>query len=212
MKPKSAGPPAGRPAHCAPCEPDEEALVAVVLHTALGNVELVLDARRAPLSVRAFLDHVDDGSFARSGAFYRAVRGRENDRGHQPIDILQAGLPHMPRTRSAVLHESTAHTGLLHLDGTLSLARDAPGTATGADFFICIGDQPALDAGGARHADGAGFAAIGRVTVGMSVVRAIHELPTRGATADPYRQGQILTFPVCILQATRAAVALRALS
>ncbi len=204
MKLKSGSSAAGTPAHCASREPCEDPLVRVVLKTTLGNVELVVHADRAPISARAFLKHVDDGSFTVNGAFYRAVRGRENDRGHPPIDILQAGLSGTLRAECAVLHESTAHTSLRHLDGTLSLARDGPGTATGADFFICIGDQPALDAGGGRHAYGAGFAAIGRITAGMAVVRAIHKLPTHGATADPYRQGQILSSPIRILLATRA--------
>ena len=82
-------------------------------------------------------------------------------------------------------------TGLRHLDGTLSMARDGPDTATG-DFFICIGDQPELDFGGRRHPDGQGFAAFGRVVRGMDVVRAIQAAP-----AD----AQHLTPPVRILSA-----------
>ena len=52
------------------------------------------------------------------------------------------------------------------------MARGGPDTAT-SSFFICIGDQPALDFGGRRNPDGQGFAAFGRVTKGMDVVKKI---------------------------------------
>ncbi len=73
------------------------------------------------------------------------------------------------------------------------MARDGPDTAT-SDFFICIGDQPELDFGGRRNPDGQGFAAFGRVTVGMDVVRRIQAAP-----AD----GQALAPPVVIRRARR---------
>ena len=52
------------------------------------------------------------------------------------------------------------------------MARLEPGTAS-SELFICVGDQPDLDFGGARNPDGQGFAAFGRVIEGMDVVRAI---------------------------------------
>ena len=89
--------------------------------------------------------------------------------------------------------ERTRDTGLRHLDGTLSMARAGPDTAT-SDFFICIGDQPELDFGGKRNPDGQGFAAFGRVTKGMDVVRRIQQAPA---------EGQTLTPPVSILNIER---------
>jgi peptidyl-prolyl cis-trans isomerase A (cyclophilin A) len=70
------------------------------------------------------------------------------------------------------LHETTQQTGILHKDGTISMARNNPGSAS-SEFFICINDQPALDFGGKRNPDGQGFAAFGQVTRGMKVVRKI---------------------------------------
>ena len=46
-------------------------------------------------------------------------------------------------------------------------------SAESKSFFICINDQPELDFGGKRNPDGMGFAAFGKVTKGMDVVRAI---------------------------------------
>ena len=89
--------------------------------------------------------------------------------------------------------ERTSAIGLLHRDGTLSMARNEPDTAT-SDFFICIGDQPSLDFGGKRNPDGQGFAAFGRVVKGMDVVRKIQAAPA---------QEQTLTPPVRILKISR---------
>jgi peptidyl-prolyl cis-trans isomerase A (cyclophilin A) len=52
------------------------------------------------------------------------------------------------------------------------MARDDPDSGS-TEFFICIGDQPELDFGGKRNPDGQGFAAFGRVTRGMDIVRKI---------------------------------------
>ena len=71
-----------------------------------------------------------------------------------------------------IRREPTGETGILHLDGVLSMARAGPDTGQG-EFFICVGPQPELDEGGRRDPDGFGFAAFGRVVGGMDVVRSI---------------------------------------
>ena len=93
----------------------------------------------------------------------------------------------------AIPLERTSVTGLSHVDGALSMARDGPDTARD-EFFICIGPQPSLDFGGARNPDGQGFAVFGRVTSGMDIVRRIQMSPA---------EGQRLTPPVKILRAKR---------
>ena len=73
------------------------------------------------------------------------------------------------------------------------MARSEPGSAS-SEFFICIGDQPKLDFNGKRNPDGQGFAAFGRVTEGMDVVRRIQQLQD---------SIQILTEPVKIVSIRR---------
>jgi peptidyl-prolyl cis-trans isomerase A (cyclophilin A) len=80
--------------------------------------------------------------------------------------------------------ERTRDTGIKHLDGTLSMARNGPDTAQDS-FSICIGGQPELDFGGQRNPDGQGFAAFGRVVKGMEVVRKIHESSANGQQLTP---------------------------
>ena len=80
--------------------------------------------------------------------------------------------------------ERTSDTGLRHLDGSISMARMGPYTAT-HHFFICVGDQPELDFGDKRNPDGQGFAAFGRVVKGMDIVHKIHASPADGQTLKP---------------------------
>jgi len=76
----------------------------------------------------------------------------------------------------AIAHETTEVTRISHIDGVISMARNEPGSAS-TEIFICIGDQPSLDFGGERNPDGQGFAAFGKVIMGMDVVRAIQSMP-----------------------------------
>jgi peptidyl-prolyl cis-trans isomerase A (cyclophilin A) len=172
----------------------------VALTTYFGQVGLRLDTIRAPLSAGAFLAVIDAGLYA-GGTFSRVVRPG-NDHGSPPIAVVQGGA----RTEAGlktIAHETTRQTGLLHLDGTISLPRDGVGTATGGEFFICIGDQPGLDFGGRRNHDGQGFAAFGQVTGGMDIVRLIWAMDAGGTSTDSYTKGQILRIPVPILHAAR---------
>jgi peptidyl-prolyl cis-trans isomerase A (cyclophilin A) len=95
-------------------------------------------------------------------------------------------------------------TGLKHKAGTISLTRNAPGTAT-ADFFICASAEPYLDAHPGAPGDNLGFAAFGQVVEGMAVVRKILALPTPGVARVPAMKGQMLDPPVDILSIKRSA-------
>jgi peptidyl-prolyl cis-trans isomerase A (cyclophilin A) len=70
--------------------------------------------------------------------------------------------------------ENTSITGIKHLNGTISMARSGPNTAT-SQFFICVNDQPELDYKGKRNPDGQGFAAFGKVIEGMDIVLKIQQ-------------------------------------
>jgi peptidyl-prolyl cis-trans isomerase A (cyclophilin A) len=173
----------------------EAAPVVVTLKTESGDIVLEVDAERAPISAANFLRYVDAGRYE-GGGFHRSVR-LDNQPGKTAlIEVVQAGVkPEQSASDyTPIALERTSKTGLRHLEGTLSMAREGPDSAT-SDFFICIGDQPSLDFGGKRNPDGQGFAAFGRVVKGMDVVRRIQAAP-----AD----GQRLTPPILILSARRS--------
>lgn len=172
---------------------------AVELVTPLGVLKLSLSAR-APLTTANFLRYVDSGRLAHA-AFYRAARAP----GTTDVGLVEGGLQNDPALLfPPVAHESTTLTGLAHLDGTLSMARDAPGTAT-ADMFICCGSAPYLDAKPGAPGDNLGYAAFGQVTEGMDLVRAMLRASTGAPARNPVMQGQMLDTPVRILRAGRIA-------
>jgi peptidyl-prolyl cis-trans isomerase A (cyclophilin A) len=152
----------------------------VVIQTEIGDLVVAIDAARAPITAANFLRYVDEGRY-RNAMFYRVVRMDNQPNDAVKIEVIQGGLgmeTHAQRL-PPIAHETNQVTGLAHTDGTVSMARRAPGSAS-SEFFICIGDQPALDFGGARNPDGQGFAAFGRVVSGMEVARTIQQLPADG--------------------------------
>jgi peptidyl-prolyl cis-trans isomerase A (cyclophilin A) len=178
-------------ASAAPARAQE--LPRVVIKTELGDIEAEVDTIHAPITAANFLRYVDLG-FYRFGRFHRTVRADNQPADKVKIGVIQAGLDSLRvKDFPAIKLERTKLTGLRHKDGTLSMARDGPDTAT-SDFFICIGDQPALDFGGKRNPDGQGFAAFGRVVLGMDVVQKIQSAPA---------QAQALQPPVAILSIAR---------
>ncbi len=166
----------------------------VVIQTPLGSMEVEVDTVRAPTTGRNFLRYVDQGSY-RGGRFHRTVRLDNQPENGVRIEVIQGGLDSLrAKDFTPIKLERTTETRLSHRDGTISMARAGPDTAT-SGFFICIGDQPELDFGGKRNPDGQGFAAFGRVVRGMDVVRQIQ-------TARA--QGQLLTPPIEIVDIARA--------
>ena len=149
----------------------------VRITTTMGKIEVELNADKAPITTANFLQYVKDGVYD-GGSFYRAVR-KDNQRPDQPhIEVIQGGTDtDSTRRRAPIELERTTKTGLKHENGTISMARFTPNSA-GSEFFICINDQPSLDFGGKRNPDGQGFAAFGKVTKGMKVVKKIQESKT----------------------------------
>jgi len=170
------------------------------MDTSEGRIEIELYADRAPITVSNFLRYVDDQPVA-GGSFYRVVTD-ENDHGNPKIEVIQGGIGGGKTRLPPIAHETTRQTGILHTDGVISMARGAVGTAS-SEFFICIGAQPGLDFGASRNADGLGFAAFGKVTVGMDIVRKIQNLPANSDAGTGYTQGQFLDDPVVIERISR---------
>ena len=168
-------------------------VIPIRIVTQLGVIEAELDSARAPNTVVNFLRYVD-GRFYEHGAFYRAVTVANQPTDSVRIEVIQGGMTRGASAKfSAIPLERTSVTGLHHRDGTLSMARGGPDTAT-ESFFITIGDQPSLDFGGRRNPDGQGFAAFGVVTSGREVVRGI-----QGQSVS----GQSLVTPVAIIRIER---------
>ena len=176
-------------------DPAAQSAVRVVVQTELGDIVVEVDATRAPNTAANFLRYVDAGHYD-GGTFHRTVKMDNQPDSPVKIEVIQAGVS-ADRAKDGfppIPIERTSVTGLRHTNGAISMARGQPDSAT-SGWFICINDQTSLDFGGARNADGQGFAAFGRVVQGMDVVRKIQQAPNTDA--------QRLTPPIKILKVAR---------
>jgi peptidyl-prolyl cis-trans isomerase A (cyclophilin A) len=151
----------------------------VEITTRFGDIEIELYPKQAPVTVAAFLSYIDSGYYEKS-SFYRVLRPEDQPSYAPKSEVIQGGIwrtnPTLLSKIPGIPHETTAQTKLSHTDGTVSLARIAPGSAH-TEFFICIGDQLGYDFGGENNPDGQGYAAFGRVVKGMDVVRRMYAAP-----------------------------------
>jgi peptidyl-prolyl cis-trans isomerase A (cyclophilin A) len=178
-------------------EAPKPATVKVSLVTSMGPILLEIEKERAPITAANFLRYVDQKRFDGVN-FYRAVNIAPG------FGLIQGGVRNDPkRVLKPIAHEPTSKTGLHHGDGTISMARATPGTASG-DFFITVGDMPTMDADPKQPGDNVGFAAFGHVIGGMDVVRKIMESPTSPTAGEADMKGQMLAPVVRILSAKRA--------
>jgi peptidyl-prolyl cis-trans isomerase A (cyclophilin A) len=148
--------------------------ISCLIKTELGNITIELYPAKAPVTVANFLKYVDAHLYD-SSSFFRAVTLNNQPNNAVKIEVIQGGNVDSLKEFAPIKLETTEQTGLLHKDGTISMARGKPASAT-SSFFICINDQPSLDYGGKRNADGQGFAAFGKVVNGMDVVKKIQQL------------------------------------
>ena len=149
----------------------------VVMKTRFGKIVAELYPDKAPVTVANFERYVQSGKY-KNAVFYRTVTLKNQPKKKVKIEVIQGGLfRDIKAMLPPIKLETTKQTGLHHLNGTLSMARNEPNSAT-SEFFICIGKQPELDYGGKRNPDGQGFAAFGRVIKGMDVVKKIQQQPS----------------------------------
>jgi len=151
----------------------------IIIETPLGQIIAELYHEKAPITVSNFLKYVNQNRY-KDCHFYRVVHSKNQPNNNIRIEVIQGGLgfeKHLMELHP-IEHETTNITGLLHKNGTLSMARLEPGTAS-SEFFICINEQPELDYGGGRNPDGQGFAAFGQVIKGMQVVKSIQNLDSK---------------------------------
>ncbi len=178
--------------------------VRVAITTELGVVTLDLDHKRAPLTTENFVKYADGKRFDGT-VFYRVM---SLDWGTPPNGLVQGGARGDPkRIMKPVAHEPTSLTGIRHKAGTISMARFAPGTATG-DFSILVSDMPGLDADpqATDPESQAGYAAFGHVVEGMDVIKAIFAAPIDPNQGAGFLKGQMIAKPVKIITVRRVAI------
>ena len=141
-----------------------------------------------------------DGGFYDGGVINRAVRPDNTDRHDVEIQVIQFQIDRNRRRDEfpPIALERTSATGLKHVDGAVSMARNGPDTATGSIFDR---DRGSAGNGLRRQAESgrAGLRHVGRVVRGMDVVKAIQASPT--GQSGPYRT-ESLDPPIGVLKAS----------
>jgi len=182
-----------------PAPAAQEDLVPVAIDTSLGRIVVALDRGHAPITTANFLHYVDTHRYDGQN-FYRAMHmddGRGGDGG-----LIQGGVTTDARKLyPPIAHEPTTQTGLHNVAGAISMANGGAGTAR-SDFFILLSDMPGLDANG-PGGDATGFAAFGRVTEGMDVVKKIWAAPVSATKGEGAMRGQMLEPKIQIISARR---------
>ncbi|PAU64176.1 peptidylprolyl isomerase [Pseudomonas indica] len=158
----------------------------VLLTTSAGEIEIELEAEKAPVSVKNFLAYVDSG-FYNGTIFHRVIPGFMIQGGGFDAEMQQKD------TQAPIKNE--ADNGLHNVRGTLAMARTQSVNSATSQFFINHQDNAFLDHGSRDF----GYAVFGKVVRGMDVVDQIAQVPTgnRGMFQNVPRQ------PVVILSAKR---------
>jgi peptidyl-prolyl cis-trans isomerase A (cyclophilin A) len=165
--PQTGASPAGDPAGKAAAEqqPGAKEGNLVVIKTSKGEIQVELEAERAPLTVRNFLAYADEG-FYDGTVFHRVIDGFMIQGGGFGTDMRQK------QTHDPIKNE--ADNGLKNARGTLAMARTSVVDSATAQFFINLVDNDALNHGQRDF----GYAVFGRVVGGVDVVDAIAKAPT----------------------------------
>ena len=161
--------------------PRTAAPVDVAIQTSLGTIVVRLDPAHAPRTTANFLHYVDTGTY-NGTTFYRTV-SKANEPASR-IEVIQGGLNPQaanPSIRPIAL-EPTNKTGLHNTDGAISMARTSDPNSGSTEFFLCVGDNRFLDAGGPT---GPGYAAFGKVVRGADIVRKIQRAHANGEALAP---------------------------
>ena len=138
----------------------------VKLHTNHGTITLELDAEKAPISVKNFLDYAGSGFY--DGTIFHRVIGNFMIQGGG----FEPGMKQKP-TKAPIQNE--AANGLKNDNYTVAMARTGAPHSASAQFFINVKDNDFLNYPGQ---DGWGYAVFGKVVEGKEVVDAIRKVKT----------------------------------
>jgi len=137
----------------------------VHLKTNLGDIYLVLDGMKAPITTTNFLDYVTAGHYDNT-IFHRVIPGFVAQGGGYDTDFVQREY------KEPIVNESG--NGLSNLTGTIAMARvNEPHTAT-SQFYINLVDNTKLDPNPKRW----GYAVFGEVQYGMNMLQKFSKQPT----------------------------------
>ncbi|MCK5126415.1 MAG: peptidylprolyl isomerase [candidate division Zixibacteria bacterium] len=156
--------------------------------TSKGDIIIELNREKAPITVKNFLDYVDENSYD-STIFHRVISNF----------MIQGGGFNADMTKRPTKPEIKNEWGndLQNLRGTIAMARRGGNIHSASNqFFINVKDNRNLDM---KQSDGAGYAVFGKVIEGLDVVDIIKAVKTHRQAGH----GDVPVEPVLILDVVR---------
>ncbi len=137
----------------------------VTFETTEGKIVLELDYQRAPITVRNFLELINE-QFYDNTIFHRVI----------PDFMIQGGgfNRDLDKKESSKTIANESGNGIPNLRGTIAMARLPQPHTAGSQFFINVVDNRALNPGPSNW----GYAVFGYVVDGMDIVDKISIMPT----------------------------------
>lgn len=137
----------------------------IELHTSEGLIVLELDGRKAPITVKNFVEYVNSGHYDGT-IFHRVIQGFMAQGGGYDADLAEKP------TNATIPNESG--NGLKNARGTIAMARLNNPHSASAQFYINLVDNFNLDPSERRW----GYTVFGEVVEGMEIVDKIALIPT----------------------------------
>ena len=140
----------------------------VVMSTSMGDIRIELDAAKAPITTKNFVDYVSAGHYD-GLIFHRVIPG---------FMIQGGGMDQaMNEKKNRAPIKNEAANGLKNDVGTIAMARTNVVDSATSQFFINVKNNDFLNHRSTAAAE-FGYAVFGRVVDGMDVVRSIEKVPT----------------------------------
>ena len=141
----------------------------VVMETSLGNIEIELDQKAAPKTVKNFLGYVEK-KFYDNTVFHRVISNFMIQGGG-----FEAKGNSLEQKETSQPIGNEAKNGLKNDRGTIAMARTGDPNSATSQFFINVVDNNGLNY---PNPDGHGYAVFGKVVAGMDVVDKIKRVKT----------------------------------
>ena len=140
----------------------------VTMSTSMGDIRIELDAEKAPITTKNFLEYVSNGHY-NGLIFHRVIPGF----------MVQGGGfdPGMSQKKTKAPIKNEAANGLKNVTGSIAMARTNVVDSATSQFFINVKDNDFLNHKSPAP-DGFGYAVFGRVVEGMDVVQKIEKVRT----------------------------------
>jgi peptidyl-prolyl cis-trans isomerase B (cyclophilin B) len=138
----------------------------IIFETNMGKICIEVDAKKAPKTVKNFIDYVKSG-FYEGTIFHRVIKNFMIQGGGFTKDMSEKS------TESEI--ENEAKNGLKNTKYTVAMARTTTPHSASSQFFINTSDNSSLNYPGQ---DGWGYCVFGKVVEGQDIVDKINGVST----------------------------------